>query len=177
MREGDLDWAQGTLTVHRSKGGRSRCLPVEPSVLQALQAYQKRRRQRHPRPPGETFFLNGKGQPLLRAQAEKTFRGVRARLGWQQEPQPRLHDLRHTFRHSTAMHLLQAGVDITVIALLLGHESPATTHHYIELDLAMKERRPSQLKAPTAKLLRFKPTDRLLEFLENLSLLCGVEMF
>jgi site-specific recombinase XerD len=37
------------------------------------------------------------------------------------------------------MHLLQAGVDISVIALWLGHESPVTTHHYVEADLAMKE--------------------------------------
>ena len=46
----------------------------------------------------------------------------------------------HTVRHTTAMHLLQSGVDITVIALWLGHESPVTTHHYVEADLAMKER-------------------------------------
>lgn len=46
----------------------------------------------------------------------------------------------HTLRHTTAMHMLQSGVDITVIALWLGHESPSTTHGYIEADLAMKER-------------------------------------
>ena len=45
----------------------------------------------------------------------------------------------HTIRHTTAMHLLQSGVDITVIALWLGHESPATTHKYVEADLTMKE--------------------------------------
>jgi integrase/recombinase XerD len=38
----------------------------------------------------------------------------------------------HTLRHTTAMHLLQAGVDLTVIALWLGHESPTTTHRYVE---------------------------------------------
>ncbi|WP_236871321.1 tyrosine-type recombinase/integrase [Burkholderia pseudomallei] len=46
----------------------------------------------------------------------------------------------HTLRHTTAMHLLQSGVDLTVIALWLGHENPVTTHGYIEADLAMKER-------------------------------------
>jgi integrase/recombinase XerD len=45
----------------------------------------------------------------------------------------------HVFRHSTAMHLLQAGVDIAVIALWLGHESIETTHVYLETDLALKE--------------------------------------
>jgi len=46
----------------------------------------------------------------------------------------------HTLRHTTAMHLLQAGVDITVIALWLGHESIETTHCYVEADLATKQR-------------------------------------
>ena len=54
----------------------------------------------------------------------------------------------HTIRHTTAMHLLQSGVDITVIALWLGHESPATTHMYVEADLAMKERALGRLQPP-----------------------------
>ena len=52
----------------------------------------------------------------------------------------------HTIRHTTAMHLLQSGVDITVIALWLGHESPATTHMYLEADLSMKERTLNRLQ-------------------------------
>jgi site-specific recombinase XerD len=66
------------------------------------------------------------------------------------------------------MQLLQADVDITVIALLLGHESLATTHHYVELDLQMKERCLRKIHSPQNKLKRFKPTDRLLAFLESL---------
>src|SRR3989338_6269044 len=55
----------------------------------------------------------------------------------------------HTMiRHTTAMHLLQAGVDISVIALWLGHESPATTHQYVEADLTMKERALARLHEP-----------------------------
>ena len=46
----------------------------------------------------------------------------------------------HVLRHSTAMHLFQAGVDMAVIALWLGHESLETTHVYVEADLATKER-------------------------------------
>jgi len=53
----------------------------------------------------------------------------------------------HTIRHTTAMHLLQSGVDITVIALWLGHESPATTHIYIEADITMKERALNRLQS------------------------------
>ena len=74
----------------------------------------------------------------------------------------------HTWRHTTAMHLLQAGVDITVIALWLGHASPATTHGYVEADLAMKERALAAVAPPGTKTARYRPTDAVLDFLENL---------
>jgi site-specific recombinase XerD len=74
----------------------------------------------------------------------------------------------HTLRHTTAMHLLQSGVDISVIALWLGHESPATTHLYIEADLVMKERALKKLEEPSIKSPRYKPTPDILAFLESL---------
>jgi len=74
----------------------------------------------------------------------------------------------HTWRHTTAMHLLQAGVDLTVIALWLGHESPVTTHGYVEADLAMKERALATITPPEIKHTRYRPTDTLLQFLESL---------
>lgn len=46
------------------------------------------------------------------------------------------------------MHLLQSGVDLSVIALWLGHENPTTTHHYVEADLAMKDRALARLQEP-----------------------------
>jgi integrase/recombinase XerD len=66
------------------------------------------------------------------------------------------------------MHMLQAGVDITVIALWLGHESPSTTHLYVEADLAMKERALQAVQSPRIKETRYRPTDRLLAFLQGL---------
>jgi len=66
------------------------------------------------------------------------------------------------------MHLLQSGVDITVIALWLGHESPNTTHLYIEADLAMKERSLEKLQEPSIKASRYRPKKGLLAFLESL---------
>jgi len=66
------------------------------------------------------------------------------------------------------MHMLQSGVDITVIALWLGHSSPATTHMYVEADLAMKERALKTIQAPNVKKSRFRATDRVLAFLEAL---------
>jgi site-specific recombinase XerD len=74
----------------------------------------------------------------------------------------------HVLRHTTAMHLLQAGVDITAIALWLGHESPLTTHQYIEADLEMKKKTLNRLKQPKGKPATFKPRDTLLTFLETL---------
>ncbi len=74
----------------------------------------------------------------------------------------------HVIRHTTAMHLLQAGVDISVIALWLGHESPATTHQYVEADLAMKERALARLKEPETKLRRYRAPDSLIDFLRTL---------
>ncbi len=74
----------------------------------------------------------------------------------------------HTLRHTTAMHLLQAGVDITVIALWLGHESPVTTHAYIEADLAMKERALDAIAPSGTPRNRYRASDALLKFLEDL---------
>ena len=74
----------------------------------------------------------------------------------------------HVLRHTTAMHLLQSGVDITVIALWLGHESPETTHMYVEADLKTKEQA-LQNVAPAGKgFRRFQPGDALLAFLDAL---------
>ena len=74
----------------------------------------------------------------------------------------------HTIGHTTAIHLLQAGVDISVIALWLGHESPVTTHHYVVADLAMKERALARLNEPDAKIQRYRAPDWLIDFLKTL---------
>ena len=74
----------------------------------------------------------------------------------------------HTVRHATAMHLLQSGVDITLIALWLGHECPATTHIYVEADLKMKEAALKVVTPPALKQVRYRPPDGLLGFLKSL---------
>ena len=71
-------------------------------------------------------------------------------------------------RHTTAMHLLQSGVDLSVIALWLGHESVNTTHHYLEADLGMKERALSSLQEPDVEMIRYQPPKDVLAFLESL---------
>lgn len=74
----------------------------------------------------------------------------------------------HLIRHTTATHLLQSGVDISVIALWLGHESIETTHIYLEVDLETKEKALSKLAPAGANVPRFKATDEVLAFLASL---------
>lgn len=74
----------------------------------------------------------------------------------------------HVLRHTTAMHLLQSGVDITVIALWLGHESPETTHIYVEADLKTKEQALQNVGPASKGFHRFRPGDALLAFLDTL---------
>ena len=74
----------------------------------------------------------------------------------------------HIIRHSTAMSLLQSGADPCEIALWLGHESPSTTHMYVEADLAMKERALARLKSPESKSARYRPPKALMQFLQAL---------
>ena len=74
----------------------------------------------------------------------------------------------HIVRHTTAMMLLQAGVDLSVIALWLGHESVTTTHHYLEADLKMKEQALAALQPPPLPKKRFKPSKDVLAFLDGL---------
>jgi len=71
-------------------------------------------------------------------------------------------------RHSTATHLLQAGVDIATIALWLGHERIETTHVYLEIALAMKEKALEQLDPIGGLWKRFHADDPLLTFLASL---------
>ncbi|MCX6606410.1 MAG: tyrosine-type recombinase/integrase, partial [Acidobacteria bacterium] len=74
----------------------------------------------------------------------------------------------HLIRHSTAMHLLQAGVDPAVIALWLGHESVETTHGYVDADLTMTENALGKRRPAGSAPGRFKPADKLLAVLEAL---------
>lgn len=118
--------------------------------------------------PEQPLVPNRQGRAMTRSNvAERITRMVDRAT----EACPQLRNRRispHTLRHTSAMHLLQAGVDITVIALWLGHESPVTTHGYVEADLAMKERALAAIEPLEKKRKRFHPTDKLLKFLERL---------
>jgi integrase/recombinase XerD len=74
----------------------------------------------------------------------------------------------HLVRHTCAMHLLQAGIDMAVIALWLGHKSIETTHIYVEADLAMKERALERIAPANSSVRRYRADDALLAFLASL---------
>ena len=115
-------------------------------------------------------FPNRSGQHLSRSGVEKRLR-LAIRKASERCPSLLKRPVSpHTLRHTTAMHLLQAGVDITVIAMWLGHEDTTTTHHYVEADLAMKEAALKRLEGPRPRRrpVRFKARKSLLSFLEAL---------
>lgn len=74
----------------------------------------------------------------------------------------------HVLRHSAAMRLLRAGIDTSVIALWLGHESVETTQIYLHADLEIKERALAKTAPAEIRPGRFRPSDKLLAFLETL---------
>jgi len=74
----------------------------------------------------------------------------------------------HVLRHTTAMRLLQAGVDTSVIALWLGHENVETTQIYLTADLAIKERALARTTPTTSPAGRYHPSDALLAWLDGL---------
>jgi integrase/recombinase XerD len=74
----------------------------------------------------------------------------------------------HVLRHTAAMELLQAGVDRSMIALWLGHESVETTQIYLNANLALKEKIMAKTNPVNAKPARYRPTDRVLSFLSSL---------
>ena len=76
----------------------------------------------------------------------------------------------HTLRHTAAMRLLHAGVDITVIALWLGHEHITTTNAYLHADMTHKQEAIARTETlgQATTMERYQPTDALLRFLDNL---------
>lgn len=156
----------GAACVHlNGKGRKQRAVPLWRSTVKQIKAWLKFNPQLEPSSP---LLPNRDGQAMTRGNVtQRLALAVKAAT----TAQPQLAKRRispHTVRHTTAMHLLQSGVDITVIALWLGHESPITTHHYVEADLAMKERALARLQEPDAALRRFRAPDSLVEFLKTL---------
>ena len=126
------------------KGRKERICPLWPETVLLL----KKLLQRQPRASGERLFVNRYGEPLSAS-------GVRFKLAAYvkaaAEATPTLrskHVTPHSFRHATAVHLVSAGVDVTVIRSWLGHVSLDTTNHYARANLETKRRALEQVAAP-----------------------------
>jgi integrase/recombinase XerD len=156
---------EGAASVRiQGKGRKERSVPLWKSTARQIRQWIRCSGSA----PESPLLPSASGRPMSRSGIEHRLKkAVRAAC----QNLPSLAGRRispHTLRHTTAMHLLQSGVDITVIALWLGHESTATTHMYIEADLALKEKALNLLDEPTAAKRRYKPSDKLLQFLEGL---------
>lgn len=160
----DVEAAQGRQIQLHGKGRKQRVVPLWPETQKQIRHWIKENALAADAP----LLPNRFGQPLTRS-------GVAGQLRyWLRQaaahtPSLKRHRISpHTFRHTTAMHLLQAAVAPEVIALWLGHESPNTTHLYVEADLEMKRRTLDAVQPPKNKRRAAKPDNALLRFLESL---------
>ncbi len=166
LKVGDVVLADRAACVHlHGKGRKQRSLPLWRSTVKATKTWLKLNPQFD---AASALLPNRNGHAMTRSNVNKRLAlAVQTAAG----ANPDIATQRispHTIRHTTAMHLLQSGEDTSVIALWLGHESPTTTHHYVEADLAMKERALARLQEPGAKIHRYRASDSLIDFLKTL---------
>jgi len=155
--------SKASILIH-GKGRKQRAVPLWKSTQRHLKKWLLRLKS----DSHEPLFPSRCGRPLTRSGVEYRL-CLAVKKAAEQFPSLEKRQISpHTLRHTTAMHLLQSGADITVIALWLGHESPATTHMYVEADLAMKEKALQKLQDPSLKSVRYQAIDSILSFLESL---------
>jgi integrase len=132
----DVDLAGHTLTVRRTKFGKSRLVVLHPTATAALRAYAQLRDRLVPITTSPAFFLGDDGRALTLTKARWAFNRLRRNLGWARwRPTRRLYDLRHTYvcRRLLAWH--RTGVDVDVmmpaLATYLGHVKVTDTYWYV----------------------------------------------
>jgi site-specific recombinase XerD len=164
VRQQDVCLGTGAHVRCEGKGRKERCTPLAKSTVAVLTAWIRDQGEDGAR----ILFPSARGGRLS-ADAVQYLVAKYAAVA--QKTCPSLTDKRlspHVLRHTTAMELLQAGVDRTLIALWLGHESVETTQIYLDANLAMKEEILSKTTPINAKAGRYQPDDDLLAFLKNL---------
>ena len=165
LRRTDVVLTTGAHVHCIGKGRKERCTPLTKQAVRTLKAWLKE----PPRGAGDIVFPSARGNRIS-ADAVQLFLAKHVTNASQQCAS--LGNRRvtpHLLRHTAAMELLQAGVDRSLIALWLGHESIETTQMYLDADLALKERalaKTTPLKGKAAG--RYRPDDKLLAFLKNL---------
>jgi site-specific recombinase XerD len=146
------------------KGRKDRVVPLWPLTATAIQDWIRQR----PLTPQQPLVPGRDGHALSRSGVASRLDILAARARPKCPSLSRHHISPHLIRHTTAMHLLQSGVDLSVIALWLGHESIQTTHQYMEADLELKRNALESIEPATVTPRRFQADDPLLHFLETL---------
>jgi site-specific recombinase XerD len=164
LKRDDLTFGTGAHLRVIGKGRKERCAPFTKSTTTVLKSWLKEPQ----RGDGGTLFPSARGERL-------SVHGVQYILNKHRLTAsricPSLSNKRvtvHRLRHTMAMDLLQAGVDRSVIALWLGHESVETTQIYLEATLAMKQEALAKTTPHRGKAGRYQPGDQLLSFLNSL---------
>jgi len=146
------------------KGRKERCIPLSKETVKVMKAWVRERNG----DPMQPLFPNARGGSLSRDGVEYILKKHVAIA------QKRCASLRrkrvspHVLRHTTAVNLLQAGVDQSVIALWLGHESIETTQVYLDADLAYKEKVLAKTEPIKGRARVYRPDDQIMAFLKNL---------
>jgi site-specific recombinase XerD len=160
----DIHLGRGPHVRCHGKGRKDRITPLTSHTVTALRAWLTERRGT----PDDPLFPSRRGTPLstdaverLVAKHATTAAATRASLQTKQVTP-------HTLRHSAAMALLHSGVDISVIALWLGHESSETSMIYLHADMTLKERALARIAPPSTTPGRYTPPDTILAFLDSL---------
>jgi integrase/recombinase XerD len=164
LRCSDVHLQKGAHLQCFGKGRKQRCTPLTPLTVSVLRVWLQERGGE----AGDPLFPTSTGRVLSR-DAVALLVAKHAKVAQQTCPTLRSKSVSpHVLRHSAAMNLLRAGVETTVIALWLGHESVETTQMYVHADLSIKERALARTAPPDTTPGRYRPTDALMAFLEAL---------
>jgi site-specific recombinase XerD len=164
LNRGDVILGVGAHLRCTGKGRKHRAVPLTDPVQAALRIWLTERRGQ----PDEAVFATRTGRRLS---PDAIQRRVTLHAATAARRCPSLHGCKlstHVLRHTSAMNLLHAGVDTTVIALWLGHADVGSTNAYLHADLATKERALARVTPISAAPGRYRPADKLLTFLEAL---------
>ncbi|HEX4950021.1 MAG TPA: tyrosine-type recombinase/integrase [Blastocatellia bacterium] len=155
-----VTFGSSTVLQLHGKGRKEKRLPLWKKTAQTLQAWFRELEQaEHP-----FAFPNARGQALSRDGVNYLLQQAVQQAACQCPTLTQKKISPHTLRHTTALHLLQSGVDITLIALWLGHESTETTHIYLEADLQTKEQALEKLTPAGQEFKRYRAEDKVLAF-------------
>ena len=164
LRREDLHFGAGAHVRVIGKGRKERCTPLSKSTRAVLTAWVREPLRAEDQP----LFPNARGGRLSAHGVHYLLDKHVAVAAGQCSSLKNKRVSPHVLRHTTAMDLLQAGVDCSVIALWLGHESIETTQIYLDADIALKEQVLDKTIPPNGKPGRYRPDDRLLAFLRDL---------